>query len=148
MLVGRFGNTTGRPYIEGRLIFPKLGLTGDISFLADTGADKTVLMPIDGARLGIDYTKLKNSVITIGVGGEARDFVEPGVLIFVEAGLAVHAYGIDVYVAALTSYNATIPSLLGRDIMDRWAITFDRSKDRLTAEVRSADETELLGQKN
>lgn len=42
-------------------------------------------------------------------------------------------------IAAPTRHNTTIPSLLGRDIMDRWAITFDRSNDRLVAEVRSAD---------
>lgn len=43
MLRGRFGDTTGAPYIEGRLILTRLNLTADISFLVDTGADYTVL---------------------------------------------------------------------------------------------------------
>jgi hypothetical protein len=47
-IAGRFGDTTGRPYLEGRLVLPRLGKRGDFSFLVDTGADYTYLMPGDG----------------------------------------------------------------------------------------------------
>jgi hypothetical protein len=36
MIEGRFGDTSGRPYIEGRLSLPRLGVVGDISFIFDT----------------------------------------------------------------------------------------------------------------
>lgn len=39
MLRGRFGDTSGRPYLEGRLFLPRLKLQGDISFIVDTGAE-------------------------------------------------------------------------------------------------------------
>ena len=58
MLRGRFGDSTGRPYIEGRLIIPRLNIKSDMSFLVDTGADRSLLMPGDGRRLAIDYSKL------------------------------------------------------------------------------------------
>jgi hypothetical protein len=54
MIQGRFGNTSGRPYVEGRLVIPRLKVRGDISFIFDTGADQTVLMPMDGTRLLLD----------------------------------------------------------------------------------------------
>ena len=45
MIQGRFGNTTGRPYVNGRLLLPRLRLSTNLS---DTGADVSVLMPVDG----------------------------------------------------------------------------------------------------
>ena len=58
MLRGRFGNTSGRPFLEGRLILPNRNLSFEISFLVDTGADDTILMPADGIRVGLDYGQL------------------------------------------------------------------------------------------
>jgi hypothetical protein len=103
MLLGRFGNTSGRPYLEGRLVLTRLGLAADISFIVDTGADKTVVMPLDGTRLGVDYANL------------TRPFVSTGIM--------------------------NIPSLLGRDILDRWQMTYHKPNASLTFEVLSADYT-------
>lgn len=58
MLRGRFGDTSGRPYIEGHVFLPRLEKRGNVSFLFDTGAD-TSLMPVDGLRVGIDYAELE-----------------------------------------------------------------------------------------
>lgn len=44
MLRGRFGHASKRPYIQGRLFIPRLDIWSDISFLVDTGADKTTLL--------------------------------------------------------------------------------------------------------
>jgi len=72
MLQGRFGNTSGRPYIEGRLSFPRLGIAGDISFLMDTGADTSVIMPIDSGRMGVDVNQLTTTTESYGIGGVSR----------------------------------------------------------------------------
>ena len=58
MLSGRFGGTTGRPYIEAFLSIPSMGINGAVSFLIDTGADSTVLMQADATRLQLDYSQL------------------------------------------------------------------------------------------
>lgn len=98
MLRGRFGNTSGRPYLEGRLILPRIDAQGDVSFLVDTGADKTVMMPADARRLGIDYRSLTGSQYTVGVSGLARTSIEPGAVVFDEGSRSLHVYYIDVVI--------------------------------------------------
>ena len=68
MLTGRFGGTTGRPYIEGRLFLPRLGIDGNISFLLDTGADSSILMPGDALRLKVPYDQLTGDSPAVGLG--------------------------------------------------------------------------------
>src|SRR5579863_665812 len=93
MLTGRYGDTTGRPYIEGRLVIPRLNILADVSFIIDTGADCTVLMPLDGGRMGIDYGQLRNAVDSVGVGGLSRDFTEPAIVAFSD-GASIYAYSL------------------------------------------------------
>ena len=38
MLHGRFGESSGRPYVWARVFIPRLGLVGNVSFIFDTGA--------------------------------------------------------------------------------------------------------------
>src|SRR5262245_39152062 len=76
MLEGRFGNTSGAPYMEARISIPRLNLRGLVSFLVDTGADGTVIMPIDSRKLGIDFASLRNPVTPEGIGGPANAFTE------------------------------------------------------------------------
>src|SRR5438046_2893461 len=92
MLTGRFGNTTGRPYIEGRLYLPRLSVQGDISFLLDTGADGSMLMPADAIRLGVPYDALQGDNEASGIGGTVNCFVEHVVFAFTEPGAAVYVY--------------------------------------------------------
>jgi len=141
MLLGRFGNTSGRPYLEGRLILSRLGLAADISFIVDTGADKTVLMPLDGTRLGIDYAKLTTRFLSTGIGGVSADYLEPAILAFSETHTAIHLYQIEVIVSSPSPDIMDIPSLLGRDILDRWRMTYDKPNAALAFEVLGADHT-------
>jgi len=59
MLRGRFGNTTTTPFIEASVYFPRLGLWGYVSFLADTGASGTVLMPMDSKKSSYQFQPTK-----------------------------------------------------------------------------------------
>jgi hypothetical protein len=138
VLRGRFGDTSGRPYVEGRLSFPRLRIVGDISFILDTGADKSLLMPIDAERLGVDFKKLERTDESRGVGGLSRQFVEPAILAFTD-GSFLHVYQIPMRIAVPNPEIMDIPSLLGRDVIDRWSVTYDKAGTGLTAEVRSAD---------
>ena len=141
MLRGRFGDTSGRPYLEGRLILPRLNVQGDISFIVDTGADNTVLMPLDAIRLGVDYSKLSGGKPTVGVGGYAQMFQESGAVIFLEGSNKLHMYFIEVSIASYTPEIAEIPSLLGRDVLDRWRIHYNPASGTLSCKVHSADRT-------
>ena len=145
MLHGRFGDTTGRPYIEGRVVIPRLGIRGVISFLVDTGADMTVLMPLDGERLDIDYSLLINPVGTVGVGGLGTDYLEPAMVVFTDPGVSLHAYNIELHISAPSPDIANIPSLLGRNILDNREITYNKLANMLVADVLASDIAIPLG---
>lgn len=142
MLRGRFGDSSGRPYIEGRLIIPRLNLRSDISFLVDTGADRSVLLVDDAAKMRIDYSALRVGERTsVGIGGTTRHYVEPALVTFEEAGKRLHVYEIELAIARSDRKLRRVPSLLGRDILDRWKMSYDPSRGRLTFDVVSTDHT-------
>jgi hypothetical protein len=143
-IVGRFGDTTRRPYIEGRLFLPRLGIRADLSFLVDTGADGVFIMPGDALRMGVDYTSLVLSPHpAIGVGGETRDFLEPAVLVF-DDSRQLYVYDTFVTIGHLDPNLLAVPSLLGRSVLDRWHLTYRPSQARLEAVPDSADITMLI----
>src|ERR1700712_4361675 len=82
MLEGQFEDGSDAPYIEGRIAFPRLGLRGPISFLVDTGADGTIILPSDSEKLGIDSGTLVDPTTSRGIGGAAGGFIERAVLSF------------------------------------------------------------------
>ena len=136
---GRFGGTSGRPYVEGRLLIPRLNITGDISFLVDTGADHTLLNPLDGIRMGIDYSQLTGDIEIVGVGGLCHNYVEPAIAVFSEPKKTLYIYTITLEITPPNPEIMDIPSLLGRDILDQWRMTYNPSKNRLTFKVISAN---------
>ena len=141
MLRGRFGNTSGRPYIEGRLLLPKLNLRSDISFLVDTGADRSMLMPADAQRMGVDYSDLTGDSLCTGMGGTSHNFIEPSVMAFSEPGKALYVYQIEMLIPPPDADIEDLPSILGRDILDQWSMSYYPAKSRLTFRVLSADFT-------
>ena len=76
MLHGRFGESSGRPYVSARVFIPRLGPAGNVSFIFDTGADSSVLMPADAIALGVDHALLSNPFESFGIGGSAPTYVE------------------------------------------------------------------------
>jgi hypothetical protein len=131
MLDGRFGNTTGAPYFEARVWFPRLKIRGLVSFLADTGASITVLTPADSRKLGIDFRVLRNPIMSEGIGGLAPTFRERAILSFSDKRY-VYSYLITVRILAPAALNYRIPSLLGRDILRSGRFVMDRSKKKAT----------------
>ena len=140
-MVGRFGNTTRRPYIEGRLVLPRLGVRVEISFLVDTGADQCVLMPADAKRASLDYSVLNPAVEVGGVGGSCEMHPEQGVAVFVEEDGTLQAYLVNVLIAKDDPQLMSTSSILGRAVIDRWMMTYDPSNTDLHFDVRSADLT-------
>jgi hypothetical protein len=126
MLEGRFGNTSGAPYLESRVSIPRLSLKGLVSFLVDTGADGTVFMPADSKKLGVNFGTLKNSVTSEGIGGAAKGFTEQVVLSFSDRRF-IYTYLLNIEFSAPTKHNHRFPSLLGRDIIDQWRFCFGPS---------------------
>lgn len=149
MISGRFGDTSGRPYIEARVVFPRLKVVvrvpppgeADVSLLADTGADQTTIMPADWRRFGVEYSQLVTPFDIYGVGGKAEGFREAAIVSFLEPGVALRVYTVDIVIVKPSQYIQQCPSLLGRDIMKDWSVTFDKTANRISARILRADHT-------
>ena len=143
MLRGRFGDTSGRPYMEGHVLLPRLGKNGNVSFIFDTGADTSLLMPLDGQRMGIDYGRFQKEETSLGIGGTSENYIESAYFAFV-GDEALYGYEVELRVCKPSADLMTIPSLLGRDIIDRWRVTYDKSALELLAEEISSDARQVL----
>ena len=140
MLVGRFGDTTGSPYLEGHLLIPRLGLRSNISFLLDTGADTTTLMPADARTMGVDYPRLTPSKLpSIGIGGSAKTYTEHALVLFTGSTGTHYAYRVKLVIVEPDQSIMKIPSLLGRDVLSQCRINCSYLESRLTLEVLQAD---------
>ena len=62
MIVGNFGDD-GRPAVGARLQLPRFGVSYDVEFLVDTGADVTCLHPKDATRAGVPFDRLRAGTI-------------------------------------------------------------------------------------
>ena len=143
MLRGRFGDTSGRPYMEGHVLLPRPGWSGNVSFIFDTGADTSLLMPLDAQRMGINYGLFENERSTLGVGGASENFVESAYLAFV-GDEALYGYKIELHICKPAEELMAVPSLLGRDIIDQWRVIYDKPALELLAEVISYDARHAL----
>ncbi len=111
MLRGRFGDTSGRPYMEGHVLFPRLGWSGNVSFIFDTGADTSLLMPLDAQRMGIDYGLFEDQESTLGVGGASENFIEGAYVAFADDE-ALYGYEIELHICKPADELMTVPSLV------------------------------------
>jgi hypothetical protein len=90
-------------------------------------------------KLGVGYTDLRGDIASIGVGGVAHSFHEPALLVFTDTGTVEYTYQLDIRFMEDTAISRQLPSLLGRDVLNRWRIVYDPEVDGLEATVRSAD---------
>ena len=139
MILGGFDDD-GWPYINGFLVLPRLGIYGNVQFLLDTGAESTCIHPADSLKLDIPFGRLLSPSMSYGVGGSSLYHKEPAVLSFLD-DVVMQSYRIHLYIADPTTTNAVFPSLLCRDVLNRWRIDYDPANLSLECIVRSADRT-------
>ena len=140
MIRGEFQG--GRPFVECRIRFPRLELMAQVWLLVDTGSTLTCLHTQDAGRIGIPHQLLEAPGRMLGIGGISRYFQEPAHLVFADADLNLsYGYRIAVQIADPTAASTAVPSLLGWDVLGRWAIDCDRWHGRLHFAVHSADFT-------
>jgi predicted aspartyl protease len=141
LITGSFSEGSGRPLVEGKIILPRLAIEGDVSFLMDTGADSSVLMPSDAKNLGIPYDLLEGNRECGGIGGTVHSFVERAILVFSHPNRTLYGYDLEIDIMPYDVEVEEVPSLLGRDVLDRWRIVYDPQGAGLRAKPRSADIT-------
>ena len=128
------------PMVQVSLHLP--GITADfvtLAFLIDSGATHSCVHPDDAkVRLGIGDAMLSSSLLwpgirgTRGVGGTATSYTHPAIYGFRHDDGRLQQIHADVQVAAPTPSNATLPSLLGWDILAYFRIELDYIEQRVT----------------
>lgn len=73
----------------------------------------------------------------------AVNYIEPALLAF-EGDNQLYGYEIELRICQPSDEILTIPSLLGRDIIDRWRVTYDKPDLRLVADVATADAHQVM----
>ena len=136
MIRGNFDR--GRPQVECRLVIPRLSVNHRLMLLVDTGASATCLHPADAIRAGIPFERLGNRIDYLGIGGTSACFREAANLLFEDESY-LRIYRLDLLIAAPTSNNRELPSLLGRDVLNRWRMDYNPTGDRLEWTVHDAD---------
>lgn len=125
--------------MEGALGFPRLGIEHWLTFLVDTGCDTSTVMPADSNRMALPWPRLRMSGLAIGVGGAVREFSEPAALAFRDSDGGTYVHRLNISTMPPSTIMGDIPSLLGRDILNRWRMVYDPSIDELSFEVHTAD---------
>ena len=137
MIVGRFDDW-GRPILPARLLIPRFGIRGRVTFLVDTGATETCLHPHAGRRIQIPFDELRAPQSSIGIGGSQPYYQEPAVVILTDSD-GEHRFAIILSIAKPKPITPTnpdpiinrIPSLLGRDVLNRLRIDYYHPAARL-----------------
>ena len=140
MIRGYFVTSGGhsRPFVNAGLASATGGWRLHVPLLVDTGADRTVLAPIDAWRAGIDLSALSYGRPSSGVGGPVPTRT-------VDAVLTMQGYSTPLRVAVLEwppppAPVPTIHSVLGRDIISRFMLVVEERTGRvLLLEPHEAD---------
>ena len=113
-----------RPVIQGEAL-NSAGEWHKISFLVDTGADRTVFCADDLSGLGL--SPLDEESLLEGVGGAAPSIVVETQIRLPSVDLGRIAF--KGHYAAFTQLESLDMSVLGRDILNLFALIVDRQRD-------------------
>jgi hypothetical protein len=122
-----------RPFVSALIQFPAIGnRLHYVDLLVDTGADRTLLSPVDARRMLIDITGLPLSEPGRGLGGGVRTRT-------IEAVLNLQHFSTSLNLR-IPETPLPIPSLLGRDIISHFALFMEERTSRvLLLEPHEAD---------
>ena len=128
MINGRFGDTSGSPYVSA-VVHPHFSeVWQPVSFLIDTGADTTILAPTDLAVIGMDFDEIRQLPLHLieGVGGLTATY-EMEVILSFRHEQERKAYMYDIKALAVVDDGAleSVASILGRDVIHRWMMNYN-----------------------
>ena len=128
---------TPAPYVRVRVHPWHTGHSAELDFLVDTGAYATVLHPDDVDRMGIDVGSLVGrETQASGIGG-SMSYISVDAVLSMYDGQAGTWRGFPVRLDVSTRHSDAddgLPSLLGRDVLNRCNCNFDARERTVTLE--------------
>ena len=117
---------------DGPSSFPDYHTTSEVSLPGDTGADRTIISPRNARRLAsqlkLDIRSLPKRHQSTGVGGRTDTRT-------ITASLQMDTFITDPFELTILEpapgEMPPIPSLLGRDVIDRFALFVEAGRDRV-----------------
>ena len=114
-----------RPFLYCDFEFPgipHLGVVG-VELLVDTGADRTILSPIDAENIGLNTSNLDMGRRSSGIGGSTLTRI-------VKSRATIQGYSMPLTLH-IPEVRQPIPSLLGRDFMSSFALFMEERSGRV-----------------
>jgi len=126
------GTERGPYYVPAYLASTELPYVYPILFAVDTGMDVSLISPRDALGLGIDFSKLEQGVVAVGIGGQVKlNFLKDVILIFKTDSRNKPLYTLKldkilIQGRAQTEYEKVLPSLLGLDVLRSFSLHFEK----------------------
>ena len=125
-----FFTEQGFPYVFADLILPRLGIVAEVRFLVDTGSVSTILHSDDADDIGCPFNSLALPNVLEGVGG-AVTYYRESALVKLDRESHLLDFAVEISIAKPDSSTDGLPSLLGRDVLNRLRMEYDFPQDRL-----------------
>lgn len=135
MIRGFFRNGAG--FMNIHLISELMDIDETVEFMVDTGASRTTLLDKDAIYLDLDYDKLpKYKENLSGIGGSINTYIIEDASIIIgstqmDIPVMVGRHPVEKMTQEELIRTLRIPSLLGRDIINRFRLIFDSEKEEL-----------------
>ncbi len=111
----------GRPIIPADVNISSINVQGIVDFLVDTGSYRTLLSLPDVKELGINYKILPKGEDAQGVGSSSTKIIQETIVLTFDTDSDPIQFQFDEMVILMRD----IPSLLGRDIIQKFTLTFN-----------------------
>lgn len=115
-----------------------MALGDEVTFLVDTGSDRTVIHPRDAEKLRLSYERsfIGSDVTTVvGIGGRAEEHIEPCFVLLQHDDRRLDRILIPMHFARPVPDNALFPSVLGRDVISYYRLVFDQKAGVVTLDA-------------
>lgn len=129
MIRGYFNQARGmrRPFVDATFVFPAYpGHRLDVRLLIDTGADRTVLSPRDALAIEPLLAAFPPGPILRGVGGITAT---RNADVEITMGTYTSTLALTIFAPAVGAFS--MPSVLGRDILSRFALFMEERTQRV-----------------
>ena len=132
------------PAVRAFISIERLGVEGYVKLLIDTGASSTAMLDKDRELLGIDLERIERAPVKIGgIGGLVDTYLARNTRLSFRTHNGEHIETVDVLVLKhdligvpedVARRILAMPSLLGRDVMRKFKLTYSEREERVTLE--------------